>query len=132
MKKNTDLALLLIRLTLGGLMLFHGVAKLGHIDGIQHMLTDIGLPAVMAYGVYITELLAPVLMVIGWRTRLASLVYFFGMLTALFLRHADSMFELSKTGGLAIELILLYALPALALCISGAGKYALSYKHKLD
>ncbi|MDW5288519.1 DoxX family protein [Formosa sp. PL04] len=132
MKKDTDFALLLIRVTVGGLMLFHGIAKINHLDGIQNMLANAGLPELMAYGVYITELIAPILILIGWRTRLASVVFVFGMLTALYLKHAGNLFELSKTGGLAIELILLFTLPAIALCFSGAGKYALSTKHALD
>ena len=38
MKKNTVLGLLLLRITIGGLMLFHGIAKLSHLDSIKNML----------------------------------------------------------------------------------------------
>jgi putative oxidoreductase len=80
----------------------------------------------MAYGSYITELIAPVLMIIGFRTRLASMTFFLGMITALILAHSENMFALSKTGGLEIELILLYAFGALVLFFTGAGKFAVS------
>jgi len=132
MKKNTDLGLLLLRITVAGLMLFHGVAKLSNLDGIKGMLSSNGLPEFMAYGSYITELIAPIIMIIGFRTRLASLTFFLGMITALFLAHSENMFALTKTGGLEIELILLYAFGALALFFTGAGKYAISTKNIWD
>lgn len=132
MKKNTDLGLLLLRITVAGLMLFHGFAKLSNLDGIKGMLSSNGLPEFMAYGSYITELIAPVLIIIGFRTRLASLTFFLGMITALFLAHSENMFALSKTGGLEIELILLYALGALVLFFTGSGKYAISTKNIWD
>lgn len=132
MKKNSDIGLLLLRITVAGLMLFHGIAKLSHLDGIIGMLSANGLPEFMAYGSYITELMAPVLMIIGFRTRLASITFFLGMLMALFLAHSENMFALSKTGGLEIELILLYALGALVLFFTGSGKYAISTKNIWD
>lgn len=132
MKKNSDIGLLLLRITVAGLMLFHGIAKLSHLDGIIGMLSANGLPEFMAYGSYITELMAPVLMIIGFRTRLASITFFLGMLMALFLAHSENMFAFSKTGGLEIELILLYALGALVLFFTGSGKYAISTKNIWD
>ena len=66
MKNNTDLGLLILRITVAGLMLFHGVAKLSHLDGIKRMLSEVGLPEFIAYGVFITELIAPILMIIGY------------------------------------------------------------------
>lgn len=132
MKKNIDLGFLILRITVAGLMLFHGVAKLSHLDGIKNMLSSSGIPEFMAYGVFITEIIAPILMIIGFRTRLASIIFFFGMITALFLAHSGNMFALSKTGGLQIELILLYAFGALTLFFIGSGKYAISSKHIWD
>jgi len=132
MRKKNDLGLLLLRLTISGLMLFHGVAKFGKLDGIKNMLSEVGLPEFMSYGVFVTELIAPLLILVGFRTKLASLVFCFGMIAALFLAHSDNLFELSKTGGLAIELILLYAFGALALFFTGGGKYAISNSNKWD
>jgi len=132
MKKNTDIGLLLLRMTIAGLMLFHGIAKLSNLSGIKNMLTESGLPEIMAFGVYITEIIAPILLLIGFRTKLASLVFFFGMLSAMFLAHSGDIFALSKTGGLQIELILLYAFGALVLFFTGAGKYSVSSTNKWD
>ncbi len=132
MKKNIDFGLLLLRITIAGLMLFHGVAKLSGLTGIKSMLSQAGLPEVMAYGVYITELIAPILIIIGFRTRIASLVFFFGMLMALILKHSGAYFALSKTGGLEIELILLFALGSLVLFFTGSGQYAVATTNKWD
>lgn len=132
MKRNNDLGLLISRITVAGLMLFHGVAKLSNLNGIKNMLIETGLPELMAYGVYITELIAPLLILIGFRIRLASIVFFSGMIAAMLLAHSENIFSLSKSGGLAIELILLYAFGALVFFFTGAGKYAVSTSHKWD
>ena len=51
MFSHEDLGRLLLRLAVGGLMLFHGVHKLiGGIDGIAGMLAAKGLPGFIAYG----------------------------------------------------------------------------------
>ncbi|WP_213976007.1 DoxX family protein, partial [Serratia marcescens] len=61
-----DAGKLALRLTFGGLMLFHGVAKIQHgIGWIADALQQQGLPAFIAYGVYVGEILAPILIVLG-------------------------------------------------------------------
>ena len=132
MRRKNDLGLLLIRVTIACLMLFHGVAKLKGIDPIKGMLAGQGLPEFLAYGVYITEIFAPILIIIGFRTRLASLVFFLGMLVILFLAHSQNIFVLTKNGAPKIELILMYSIISLALFFTGAGKYAVSTKNEWD
>jgi putative oxidoreductase len=68
-------------------MLLHGIAKIGQTTFIEGMLADQGLPTIMAYGVYLTEIVAPILILIGLRTRLAALAYAFGVLFIMFLAH---------------------------------------------
>ncbi|MEL1240712.1 DoxX family protein [Flavobacterium flavipallidum] len=132
MNKNTDLGLLILRIAVGGLMLLHGIAKFGHTEGIGGMLTEKGLPAFMSYGVYITEVIAPILILIGFRTRLASAVYVFGALFALFLAHSSELFELSEHGGWKLELLGLYISGALCLFFTGGGKLAASSSNQWD
>lgn len=132
MEKQNDIGLLIIRISITSLMLFHGIAKLNGIAPIKGMLANIGLPEILGYGVYFTELIAPILILIGWRTRIMSIVFFFGMISVIVLAHSENIFALSKTGGLQIELILLFAFGALALFFTGAGKYAVSTKNKWD
>jgi len=132
MKKNTDIGLLILRITIAGLMLFHGVAKLGHLDGIKNMVSSSGLPEFMGYGVYITEIIAPLLILIGLRSRLASFVFFLGMITIIFLAHSDTIFSISEKGALINELIYLYTFGALVLFFTGGGKYSVSTSNNWD
>jgi putative oxidoreductase len=133
MKRNIDTGLLVLRLSIGVLMLFHGIAKVIHgLSGIKGLIAGNGLPAFLAYGVYIGEILIPLLIIVGYRTRLASVIFIINMLFALFLVHNNDIFSLSKTGGWAVELIALYLFGALALFFTGAGKYAYSKSNNWD
>jgi putative oxidoreductase len=126
MYKNTDLGLLFVRIAVGALMLLHGIAKIGQTTFIEGMLADKGLPAIMAYGVYLTEIVAPLLILLGFRTRLAAIAYVFGILFIIFLVHANAIFSLNENGGWAIELLGLYLFGAVALFFTGGGKFAVS------
>jgi len=132
-RNNYNTGLLLLRLTLGVLMLFHGVSKLMNgIDGISGMLANRGIPGFLAYGVFIGEIIAPVLLIIGYRTRLAALIFAVNMLVAVLLAHSNDIFTLSKSGGWAIELIGLYFFGALTLGLTGGGRFSLSARSWWD
>ena len=61
-----DTGKLILRLTLGILILLHGIFKLRHgIDGIQGMVAGMGMPAFVAYGVFAGEVLGPLLLIVG-------------------------------------------------------------------
>lgn len=132
MNKNTDLGLLILRIAIGALMLLHGIAKLKGVSFIEGMLESKGLPAFLAYGVYITEIVAPLLIVIGFRTRLAAAVFAFGALFALFLVHSGDIFTLNQHGGWGVELLGLYLFGAVALFFTGGGKISVSSSNKWD
>lgn len=132
MYKNLDLGVFVLRMAIGVLMLFHGIAKLKGIQGIENMLINAGLPAIMAYGVYLTEIIAPILIIIGFRTRLASAVYTYGVLFAIALVHSGDLFKLNPHGGWGIELLGLYLFGAIALFFTGGGQIALSSLNKWD
>jgi putative oxidoreductase len=132
MNKNTDLGLLILRIAVGGLMLLHGIAKLGAVSFIEGMLSGKGLPSFLAYGVYITEILAPLLILVGYRTRLAAAVYVIGTLFAFFLVHTANLFLLNENGGWQLELLGLYLFGALALFFTGGGKMAVSSSNTWD
>lgn len=127
MGKNTDLGLLFLRIAVGGLMLLHGINKIQNgIGGIENMLSEKGIPSFIAYGVYVGEVLAPLLMIVGYRARLAAALFIVNMLVILFVAHPDELLQLTKHGGWAQELSGLYLAGALTLFFSGAGKYAVS------
>ncbi len=126
-RTNADLGRLLLRLVLGGCILFHGYAKLtGGIDGITHMVTAAGLPAFVAYGVYLGEVVAPVLVIIGWYSRIGSLIIAINMLVAVGLAHRADLFKLAESGGYALELQMLYLFVALALALMGPGRFSIN------
>ncbi|MEM9867160.1 MAG: DoxX family protein [Bacteroidota bacterium] len=132
MKKNNDIGILIVRIAVALLMLLHGIGKMKSLDFVQEKLVEVGLPVFLSYGVYITQVVAPVLMIIGYRTRLASAVFVFGALFALFLVHTGDIFTLTVHGGWGVELLGLYLFGALALVFTGGGKYALSTKDNWD
>ena len=125
-----DIGKLVLRLTVGVLMLLHGIFKLQNgIDGIAGMLASQGLPTFIAYGVYLGEVLGPALVIIGLYTRVGGLLMFGNMLVALWLAHANELFELNKMGGWAIETQALFLYGALAIVLLGAGKLSVGGAH---
>ena len=133
--KNRDLGLLVLRLTIGLLMLPHGINKLLHPDAfafVQSALEVKGLPTFIAYGVFVGEIVAPLLIVLGFRSRLGALVMFLNGLATLYLAYSDSLTALNPHGGWVPELPALFFLGALALLFTGGGKYALSTRNKWD
>jgi putative oxidoreductase len=128
---SEDFGKLLLRLSLAGLMLFHGVHKIfSGIDGITFLVTKAGFPEALAYGVYVGEVLIPILLIIGLFTRLASFIFALNMGFAIFLAFSDKLFVLTKTGGPLIELPLFYLLVSLSIVFLGAGKYSFDARCK--
>ncbi|WP_410879997.1 DoxX family protein [Myroides sp. DW712] len=133
MNTNQNTGLLISRIAIGFPMLFYGIGKVVHgIGFIQQVLVDKGLPAFFGYGVYVGEVIAPLLLVLGWRTRLAAAVFAVNCITAVLLVQSSLIFSLNENGGWAVELLLLYALVAVSLFFTGGGKYALSTSHQWD
>lgn len=124
-----DTGKLVLRLTLGGLILLHGVHKLfnwaASYQWLAGLLAKNHLPEFFAYGVLIGELAAPLLIIVGFQTRLAALVVVGNMIFALYLAHMHELFKMTSSGGLAIELQLFYLFTALAIVFLGSGRYAI-------
>jgi len=124
-----DIGKLVLRLTLGILLLLHGLAKIsGGVDGIAGMLAGMGLPAALAYGVYIGEVLAPLLVIIGFYARIGALVIVVNMLFAIGLAHMKEIFALTETGAWAIELQAFFLFTAFAVALIGPGRFAVNRK----
>jgi uncharacterized membrane protein YphA (DoxX/SURF4 family) len=117
---------LVLRLTLGCLLLLHGVAKIRHgVDGIVERVGATGLPSWLGYLVYLGEVLAPVLLICGLWTRAAALLVAINMTVAVLLAHAAQLGELTRAGGWALELQGFYFFTAVAIMLLGAGKFSL-------
>ena len=126
MLDNADLGKLIVRLTLGGLLLFHGIAKLlNGIGFIEGQLASHGLPTILAYGVYIGEVIAPLMVILGYQTRIGALIIVFNMIVAIALVHGHQLLTLSSNGGWALELQGFFLFTALALIFLGHGRYKL-------
>jgi putative oxidoreductase len=122
-----DLGKLVLRLTLGILTLLHGIAKVtGGLGGVERMLEGIGLPSHMALGVYVGEVLAPILVLIGFYARVGAGLIVVNMLFAIGLAHRNEVLALTKTGGWAIELQAFFLLTALALMLMGPGRLGIN------
>lgn len=122
---SENIGKLLLRVMVGGMMLFHGVHKVLHgIDFIKGLVHAQGLPEVLAYGVYVGEVLAPVLLIFGWKSRIWASVIVINMLVALYLTQMGAFFTLGTHGSWGVELPMFYLISALSIVFLGSGKYA--------
>jgi putative oxidoreductase len=122
-----DLGKLILRLTLGIFMLLHGYAKIVKgVSGIEASLLSAGLPAWVAYGVYIGEVLAPLLIILGFYARMGGLIIVINMLFAITLSHASQLFDIGKSGGWALELQGFFLFSGLVVALIGPGRYAVN------
>jgi len=125
---NDAMGKLVLRLTIAILMLFHGVAKIlhpGSLEFIGSSLAAIGMPPVVAYGVYVGEVVAPLMVLFGFHCRIGGLLIVVNMIFAIMLAHSGDIFSLTKHGGWALELQGFYLFGGLAIALLGSGKYAI-------
>ena len=130
MNRFDDAGKPLLRLTIGILLLMHGLFKLANgIESITALVLAQGWPAWIAFGVFIGEIIAPSLLIIGVLTRAGALVIVFNMGLAIYLAHAPQILSLTKTGGWALELQGLFLMGALVVALLGAGRFSLGGSH---
>lgn len=126
---NENTGKLVLRLMLGILIVMHGISKLiNGVDGIGGMLTANGLPEFFKYGVYLGEVVAPALVILGFYTRAGAWLIAINMLFAIGLAHWGEMFAFDQNGAFAIEKQYLYMFSAIALALIGPGRYAINQK----
>ena len=120
-----DIGKLILRFTTAGLILFHGINKVIHgVAFMGNALTDFHLPGFIAYGVFLGEVVAPLFILLGAWTRIASLVVVFNMIMAIFLEAHRNTFVIQRTGAWGLEAEAFYLLTALVILLIGAGRYA--------
>ncbi|EXF42995.1 Surfeit locus 4-related protein [Pseudomonas sp. BAY1663] len=125
-----DAGKLVLRLTVGVLILLHGISKLlNGVGGIAGMLADMGLPTFLAYGVYLGEVVGPLLVIFGLYTRLGAVLMIGNMVVALALVHRAELFSIGPMGGWAIELQALFLFGAVAIALLGAGRMSVGGLH---
>lgn len=126
---NENTGKLILRLMLGILILTHGIGKLTNgVDWMDDMLTASGLPVFFKYGVYVGEVVAPALVILGFYTRAGAWLIAVNMLFAIGLAHWGEVFAITENGALAIEKQYLFMFSAIALALIGPGRYAINQK----
>ena len=125
-----DFGKLVLRLTLGILVLLHGVFKLKHgVSFLEPMVQGIGLPPWAAYGVYLGEVIAPIMLILGLYSRVGAFIIFINMIFAVVLMHRPDVLSLGKQGGYALELQAMYLFTAFALILIHPGRYAITRRY---
>src|SRR5688572_2148132 len=108
-----DLGKLILRLAVGGMLLIHGIFKITAMETtmgfIGGALTANGLPDAIKYGVYLGEVVAPILLIFGFLTRLGALMIVVNMAMAIFLVQMEKI-AVVKMGAWGIELEMFYLL----------------------
>ncbi len=125
--QSDALGKLTLRLTVGILMLFHGVHKIfnpSSLDFISKQLVNVDLPQNLAYGVYLGEVIAPLMIILGVFARFGGLLIFSNMIFAIVLAHRSQLFTLTDTGGYTLELQIFFLLTGLAVFFLGSGRIA--------
>ncbi|MDZ7841143.1 MAG: DoxX family protein [Gammaproteobacteria bacterium] len=122
-----DTGKLILRLALGVLILFHGVAKLiGGISSIEGMVASAGLPGLLANGVYLGEVIGPILLILGFYARIGALLVAVNMLFAAALAHLGQLGQFAETGGWQLELQGMFLFAAIALFLTGPGRLSVN------
>jgi putative oxidoreductase len=125
--KSEDIGKLLLRISIGFVLILHGYFKILHnIEWLKTLVADHGLPGFVAYGVYVGEFIAPLMVLMGYRIRIAAPLIVMNMIMAVYLAHRNQIFSIKEAGGgWAIELDALLLLGALSLFFLGGGKYCI-------
>lgn len=120
---SKDLGKLILRIGVGGLMIPHGYAKLvklldqGLDAGFANPLGIGEIPTLIL--AIIAELVCPVLIIVGLKTRWSSVLPAVTMLLAAFVIHIDDPWS-------KMEFPLLYLTGFLAIMLIGPGKWAVN------
>ena len=124
MNKNfPDLALLILRLGAAGLMLTHGIPKINMLFASPIQFADpIGVGQTLSLILaLIGEVVAPILIIIGFKTKLATIPALVTMAVAAFVVHASDPIDVK-------EKAILFLICFIAIFLAGAGKYSVDKK----
>jgi putative oxidoreductase len=125
-----DFGKLVLRLTLGILVLLHGVSKIkGGVGFLTPMVQGLGLPPWAAYGVYLGEVLGPIMIILGVFGRTGAFLIFANMVFAVVMVHRPELFTMGKQGGYGLELQAMYLFTAFALMCIHPGRYAMTKRY---
>lgn len=126
---QNDIGKLVLRLTLGILILLHGLTKLmGGTAGIVGMVEGAGLPGFLGYAVLLGEVVGPILLIVGFHARIGAALIAINMLVAIALAHMGELATLNDQGGWVLELQGMFLFTAVALVLMGPGRYSINQR----
>jgi putative oxidoreductase len=120
-ENNVDFIILIIRLSIATLMIFHGLPKLNTLlGGGEIQFPDpLGVGNTLSLGLAVfAEVVCSFLIAIGLGTRLASIPLIITMVVAVFVIHGADPIDVKET---AILYLLFYFL----LFVTGSGKFSI-------
>lgn len=126
---NPDLGALLIRVALAATFINAGWFKLTHMELVVTSFVSVGIPAVLAYLVAVTEFLGGFLLLLGIFARYVGIMLAIIMIVAITKVHYAHGYSLAN-GGYEYVLVLLFA--SLAMVTLGSGRYSLAYLLKQE
>jgi putative oxidoreductase len=129
---NSNYGALITRLSLGGILLSHGLLKVlvFTIPGTVGYFASLGLPATAAYLTIFAEIAGGTAILLGLYTRLASLLSI-PLLLGAFWAHAGNGWVFSSEGG-GWEFPLMLVVLAVSVAIQGGGPFALRKLPMID
>lgn len=120
---NTDIGLLIIRLAFAVLILFHGWYKIRYgIDMPMARMASWGIPGFLMYFAYISEVVAPLLIIAGVFSRLSALTIFGTMIFVMYIEIRTGL-SLDQFGAPNIEKQIFYFFTSAGLFFTGPGQY---------
>ena len=135
---NDDVGKLVLRVTVGALIVFHGLALATGDAGIPNNLVRWGLPAELMWIGFLIEFFGGVGMILGVYARLGGFLLGVFMLIALFMAHSGLMGSQNHWFMVAnnpagnhwdhyfLETQMFYLLGAFSVALLGAGRYGLN------
>lgn len=118
-----NFGLLFLRVSLSGLMLVHGIPKLLNLLSGDLAFSDpFGLGSTISLILAILgEFVFPILIIIGFKTRLSAIPVLLTMAVAAFMHHANDPFSIK-------EKALLFLIGFISIALLGPGKYSVDKK----
>ena len=113
------------RIFLSTIFLFEGINKIFNYEGTIKFMESFNVPGLLAIPTIILEILFPLLLIIGYQTKLSALVLAIFTLATALIFHTDFTNQMQL-----ISFLKNFAIAGgfLILFINGAGKYSLDYK----